>query len=320
MAQGWTAGPAPQAISTPPPDWMRPDGTMKGLGFLGVLRRPDGGVMSEYSIADSEKLKDAKGRYIDYPSLVPTLSKPEVQILLRLKPGDPVPQAIKDKAEKYALQRQAEGKPMFAATGEQQNLYPDIPRGEAPPSVATSAWTLGPAVTASPDKPSYAATVEDRAIGLGKRFVRAGQQIGNIPKVVGLPGLVEHYDKKAGLPPGSSWNATEPSNQAQAEGGQYGAALAALAAGSLAAEIPAAAPIAAGLKVVPKTVGQMAGDTLTAMGEGFVNAAKKELFGKGPITASKIGGAVAKYGVDAVKIAVKSSPAAYLAWKIWESK
>src|SRR4051812_18252920 len=38
---------------TTPRYGLRPDGTKKGKGFLGPLKRPDGMVMSEYSIADS---------------------------------------------------------------------------------------------------------------------------------------------------------------------------------------------------------------------------------------------------------------------------
>lgn len=85
--------------------------------------------MSEYSIADSEKLKDAKGNYLDYPSLVPTLTASEVQTLLKSNPGDPIPQSIKDKAEAWALARAKAGKPLFAAPGEQQTtLYPQFQR------------------------------------------------------------------------------------------------------------------------------------------------------------------------------------------------
>lgn len=111
---------------------LRPDGTQKGNGFLGVLQRPDKtAVMSEYSIADSEKLKDAKGNYLDYPSLVPTLSKDEVNFILNHKEGQPFPQAIKNKAEAFALERQKAGKPLFAQVGEaNENLYPEIPRSK----------------------------------------------------------------------------------------------------------------------------------------------------------------------------------------------
>lgn len=103
--------------------------------------------------------------------------------------------------------------------------------------------------------PGYLATVEDRAIGVGKRLMRAGQQIGNIPKMVGLPGLADLTDKAAGLAPGTSWQAAEPSNQAQAEGGQYGAALASML-------IQAAGP-----KIVGEGDAQALGRTLETQGQ-----------------------------------------------------
>lgn len=106
--------------STPPTDssWFRQDGSPKGQGFLGVLARPDGGVMSEYSIADSERLKTPTGQYQDYPSLVPTLTPQEIQSLLVSRPDTPIVPSIKDKAEAYALKRLSENKPVFARTGE----------------------------------------------------------------------------------------------------------------------------------------------------------------------------------------------------------
>lgn len=116
-----------------PDDWKRPDGSTKGLGFLGLLQLPNGKVASEYSIADSEKLKDKNGNYLDYPSLVPTLTKQEVQAVLNAATNNiDVPDSIKQKAEAFAIQRQQAGKPLFAQTGEQQNLYPDLKRAPIP--------------------------------------------------------------------------------------------------------------------------------------------------------------------------------------------
>lgn len=106
---------------------LRPDGSRKGLGFLGVLERPDRGVMSEFSVADSENpaLHGPKGEYLDYPSLVPTLTQGEVSYLLNMREGDTIPQSIYQKAEAFALQRKAQGKPVFAQEGEQS--YSTLP-------------------------------------------------------------------------------------------------------------------------------------------------------------------------------------------------
>lgn len=106
---------------------LRPDGTKKGNGFLGVLKRPDGKVMSEYSIADSEKIKDAKGNYLDYPTLVPGLSQDEINTLLKSNPGDVISQSIKDKAEAHALERIRQGKSVFADNNESTNNISDKP-------------------------------------------------------------------------------------------------------------------------------------------------------------------------------------------------
>lgn len=97
----------------------RPDGTAKQDGYFGVLQRPDGGVMSEFSVADSDQFKDPQGHYMDYPSLVPTLTQGEVSYLLNMREGDTLPPSIYQKAEAFALQRRAQGKPLFAGPGEQ---------------------------------------------------------------------------------------------------------------------------------------------------------------------------------------------------------
>lgn len=145
MAQALPAGFIPTAPAAPPStsvdrsQWdRRPDGSAKGDGFLGVLQIPGtDGVATEYSIADSEKLKDAKGNYIDYPSLVPTLTAAEVREVLKAAgTHGPLSDTIKQKAEAFALQRRAAGKPLFAQPGEQNaTLYPELTRaGAAKPS------------------------------------------------------------------------------------------------------------------------------------------------------------------------------------------
>lgn len=62
----------------PNPNDLRPDGSMKGYGFLGGLERPDGGVSSELSIG-----VNLGGRETEIPTLVPTLSQQEIDYLLR---------------------------------------------------------------------------------------------------------------------------------------------------------------------------------------------------------------------------------------------
>lgn len=96
------------------PYGLRPDGTPKGRGFLGELKRPDGGVMTEYSVG-----VEIDGKEMDIPTIVPTLTKKELDQLLRMKDSDKMPRSIIDKAVEHARKRIAEGKDVFAAPEEE---------------------------------------------------------------------------------------------------------------------------------------------------------------------------------------------------------
>lgn len=79
----------------------RPDGTSKGKGWLGELKRPDGGVSTELSVQFDDVLG---GRPI--PLLVPTLDPAEIKHLLTGKRPTP---AIFDKAIRHAIERDTQG-------------------------------------------------------------------------------------------------------------------------------------------------------------------------------------------------------------------
>jgi soluble lytic murein transglycosylase len=104
---------------------MRPDGTPKGSGYLGELKRPDGGVMTEYSIGVTIKGKD-----MDVPTIVPTLSEDEKKVLLSSQPGDKIPDSIVQKAVDHANSRLSQGKSVWANT---------------PQTITSSAGATGPA-------------------------------------------------------------------------------------------------------------------------------------------------------------------------------
>jgi hypothetical protein len=87
---------------------LRPDGTPKGGGFLGELQRPDGSVSTEISIG-----VNIDGKEMDIPTLVPTLTKDEINSLLS---GEEPSQQIIQKAVDHARQRLAAGKSVFADT------------------------------------------------------------------------------------------------------------------------------------------------------------------------------------------------------------
>lgn len=89
------------------------DGSAKGRGFLGVLKRPDNDVSSELSIST-----DAIGGK-DFPLLVPTLTRAEIDRILAVSPDDPqffqkIPRSAIQKAEIFAKERIAAGESPFA--------------------------------------------------------------------------------------------------------------------------------------------------------------------------------------------------------------
>jgi hypothetical protein len=93
----------------------------KGPGFLGTLARPDGDTSTELSIG-----VELDGREIEIPSLVPTLTKTEVDHMLS---GKKPTKAIVDKAVEHAKKRMAEGKDVFAQPGEQTRAATKVPDG-----------------------------------------------------------------------------------------------------------------------------------------------------------------------------------------------
>ena len=83
----------------------RPDKTQKGQGYLGELKLPNGSVATEYSTQSGAVKVD--GKQIDFPTLVPTLSKNEVALMQNdiIPNKKPVPEAIMQKAIEHAKMR-----------------------------------------------------------------------------------------------------------------------------------------------------------------------------------------------------------------------
>lgn len=88
----------------------RPDGSPKGTGFLGTLPVRGGGVASEFSIG-----VPVLGKEMDVPTLMPTLTKQEVRILLDdvIPNNTRIPDSIAEKAIRHAELRAAQGKGPF---------------------------------------------------------------------------------------------------------------------------------------------------------------------------------------------------------------
>ena len=118
-------------------DTMRNDGvTRKGNGYLGVLRTADGMDVSEITTSSSDVT--VNGKEIDFPTLVPTLSKEEVDLLLNdILPNDkPLPTPILKKAIDHARMRIKAGKSVFAETGEYKPKKDAT--SNAPPAASTT--------------------------------------------------------------------------------------------------------------------------------------------------------------------------------------
>lgn len=96
--------------------------TPKGKGYFGELKRPDGDSSTELS---SEF--EYKGKKVEYPLIVPTLSKSEIDHLLNgLEPTDD----IYNKAESWAKFRINKGMSPFASsTGNEKFPRPKMQNG-----------------------------------------------------------------------------------------------------------------------------------------------------------------------------------------------
>jgi len=83
----------------------RSDNTQKGQGYLGELKLPNGSVATEYSTQSGAVKVD--GKQIDFPTLVPTLSKNEVALMQNdiIPNKKPIPEAIMQKAIEHAKMR-----------------------------------------------------------------------------------------------------------------------------------------------------------------------------------------------------------------------
>jgi hypothetical protein len=121
----------------------RPDGTAKGTGYLGVLKAANGSDVTEYSISSGDV--KVNGKEIDFPTIVPTLSKSEVSLMLNdiIPNNKPIPDAIFRKAVTHAKQRIKEGKNVFAETGDYKSTTSTTNKpatSNTPPASTTEKW------------------------------------------------------------------------------------------------------------------------------------------------------------------------------------
>lgn len=144
----------------------RADGTPKGNGFLGILKRPDGSVSTELSIG-----VEMDGKEMEIPTLVPGLTEVEKNYLLstpsdKLFTNDPnIFKGIKSKAVDHARRRISEGKSPFADNSEslQSENIPDgtiqnVSNSSIPQSPDSNTWAsdmVDQMTKVDPNTPGY---------------------------------------------------------------------------------------------------------------------------------------------------------------------
>jgi hypothetical protein len=95
---------------------LREDGTPKSTGFLGVLKNVDGKDMTELSMG-----VEIDGKEVLIPSIVPTLTKEEINYLVH--GGSPLQrESIQKKAVEHARKRIKYGQSPFAGESEESKL------------------------------------------------------------------------------------------------------------------------------------------------------------------------------------------------------
>lgn len=110
----------------------RADGTDKGAGFYGEVKRPDGDISTEISIG-----VDYGSGEKQIPTMVPGLTKDELDSLLK---GDEPSGAIVDKAVAHAREREKAGKSPFAGAEDKPIGLPQAPK----PSIPAGSEDKGP--------------------------------------------------------------------------------------------------------------------------------------------------------------------------------
>ena len=92
---------------------LREDKTQKGRGYFGEMQMQDksGKVFGEMSLTST-----LDGEEILYPSVVPTLTREELDIMAR---DEEWPESIFTKALNFAMERKKQGLPFFALPEEE---------------------------------------------------------------------------------------------------------------------------------------------------------------------------------------------------------
>lgn len=110
---------------------LRPGGTEKGEGFLGILKTKGGDITSEYSVGVQLESRDMEETNI--PTLVPTLTKEEIELMVNdiIPNKKPVPDKILQKAVDHANKRIRAGNSPFK-TEQPVDIFDEIKTAERP--------------------------------------------------------------------------------------------------------------------------------------------------------------------------------------------
>mgnify|MGYP007071606446 CR=1 FL=1 len=112
---GTTASMAAQEQLKTMPDYgNRPNGTKKGKGFLGEVKRPDGTVMTEVTTK-----MNVDGKDLEFPLITKNSTKEDLEYLKKadLKSTDFIknaPAGMVDRAITHAMNRKKAGLPVYA--------------------------------------------------------------------------------------------------------------------------------------------------------------------------------------------------------------
>ena len=96
-------------LKTMPDYGNRPDGTKKGKGFMGEIKRPDGTVMTEVTSG-----YNIDGKEINLPLITKYSTKEDIEFLKRANLKDKnylknAPAGLEDRAIKHAMDRKKAG-------------------------------------------------------------------------------------------------------------------------------------------------------------------------------------------------------------------
>jgi uncharacterized membrane protein len=100
----------------------RPDGSAKGMGYFGELKRSNGDISTEISVGVG-----MDGKEMEIPLIVPTLTKKELNYLLSTDVESKtfftnMPSSIMDKAYEHAKTRIKSGMSPFADEDEMMEM------------------------------------------------------------------------------------------------------------------------------------------------------------------------------------------------------